>query len=227
MQDYTIDPTSPSFNSRSPFNPSSPSLDGNPNQTKKIITIVLVVVICMVLSPMIIFGVVFFAILFPMMQEGISKIESHSEGIEIPISNTQTLAILKQNYAGGALNIPISKTDCNNLNDYINHQASDAPNFDICKDGKIETYITAASDDKEYIYLLDSTHIARLKLNMTYSKLYEIAIYTERKPEVVEKAKMIDLSESLIPGEADESEESSDGESIDRLPDDVLNMLNH
>lgn len=193
MQDYTIDPTSPSFNSQTPFNAGKPNINLTPDKTKKILIVFFAVFIIMAL-PMIIIAVVFFIILGPMWREGINKIESHSNGIEIPLSTTQVIAKLEQNYDNATIKIPVTSLDCKELNVYVNNQAGDTKSFDICEDDKIEMYITSAGSDRIYIYLLDNTHIARLKVNTTYSKLYEIAIYSERKAEIVEKAKTISLS---------------------------------
>lgn len=193
MQDYTIDPTSPSFNSRAPFNTGSP-IKMDQDKTKKVLIVFAIIFGITFLVPGIIFGVVFFVILGPMWREGINKIESHSNGIEIPLSTTHVISKLKQNYDSSVIKIPITSLDCEELNVYVNNRAGNTKSFDICEGDKIETFITSASSDRTYIYLLDDSHIARLKTNTTYSKLYEIAIYSERKAEIVEKAKTISLS---------------------------------
>ncbi|MDO4730222.1 MAG: hypothetical protein Q4A96_03445, partial [Candidatus Saccharibacteria bacterium] len=112
----------------------------------------------------------------------------------IPLSTTQVILKLKQNYDRAIVRVPITPLDCKDLNVYVNNRAGDTKSFDICEGDKIETFITSAGSDRTYIYLLDNSHIARLKTNTTYSKLYEIAIYSERKAEIVEKAKTISLS---------------------------------
>ena len=193
MQDYTIDPTSPSFNSRTPFNAGSP-IKMDPDKTKKVLTTLAIIFGITLLVPGIIIVVVFFVILGPMWREGINKIESHSNGIEIPLSTTHVISKLKQNYDSSTIKIPITSLDCEELNVYVNNSADDTKSFDICEGDKIETFITSAGSGRTYIYLLDNSHIARLKTNTTYSKLYEIAIYSERKAEIVEKAKTISLS---------------------------------
>lgn len=200
MQDYTIDPTSPSFNSRTPFDSMNPGGAGNNSDPrKKIVTVIIVAFVFAFIVPAIVLSFVFFAVFMPMWKEGIEEIKSTSNGMSLSTSNAHTLSKLDQIYsAKGDYEYLVTVSDCTELNTFVNNKVSSGRSFDLCDDDEMNIYFKSAKNNRRYAYLMDQTHIVRMELDPTYSKVYEIAVYSERKTEIREKMKTIKLEEMVF-----------------------------